>query len=76
MKEGYRIEYEKMLTEVDVTFFGLASGDLNPVHFDEDFASKTKFGGRVIHGMLATSLVSAAVARMPDTIVLLEQSFR
>ena len=76
MKEGYRIEYEKRLTDVDVSFFGLASGDLNPVHFDEDFAGKTKFGGRVVHGMLTTSLVSAAVARMPGTIVLLEQNFR
>ncbi|WP_290596419.1 MULTISPECIES: MaoC family dehydratase [unclassified Archaeoglobus] len=76
VKEGYRIEYEKRLTEADVTFFGLTSGDLNPVHFDEEFASKTKFGGRVVHGMLTTSLVSAAVARMPGIIVLLEQSFR
>ncbi len=76
VREGYRIEYEKKLTEVDVVFFGLVSGDLNPVHFDEDFASKTKFGGRVVHGMLTTSLVSAAVARMPGTVVLLEQNFR
>ncbi len=76
VKEGYRIEYEKTLNEIDLAFFGLASGDLNLVHFDEEFASKTKFGGRVVHGMLTTSLVSAAVARMPGTIVLLEQSFR
>jgi len=76
LKEGYRIEYEKRITEADVTLFGLVSGDLNPVHFDEDFASKTKFGGRVAHGMLTTSLVSAAVARMPGVVVLLEQSFK
>jgi len=76
VQEGYRIEYKKGITDVDVAFFGLASGDLNPVHFDEEFASKTKFGGKVVHGMLTTSLVSAAVARMPGTIVLLEQNFR
>lgn len=76
LKEGYRIEYQKRITEADVTLFGLVSGDLNPVHFDEDFASKTKFGGRVAHGMLTTSLVSAAVARMPGIVVLLEQSFK
>jgi 3-hydroxybutyryl-CoA dehydratase len=76
LKEGYRFDYEKKLCEIDVAMFGLISGDLNPVHFDEDFASKTRFGGRVVHGMLTTSLVSAAVARLPGTVVLLEQSFR
>lgn len=73
---GYKIVYEKKITDADVKLFGLVSGDLNPVHFDDEFASKTKFGGRVIHGMLTTSLVSAAVARMPGTIVLLENFFK
>jgi len=73
---GARITYEKKLTEADVILFGLVSGDLNPVHFSEEVASKTRFGGRVVHGMLTTSLVSAAVARIPGTIVLLEDSFR
>ncbi|NOY11459.1 MAG: acyl dehydratase [Archaeoglobi archaeon] len=73
---GYTIEYEKRLEEVDVCFFGLASGDLNPLHFDEEVAKTTRFGGRVVHGMLTTSLVSAAVARMPGIVVLLEASFR
>jgi len=73
---GARITYEKRLTEADVVLFGLVSGDLNPVHFDEEAASKTRFGGRVVHGMLTTSLVSAAVARIPGTVVLLEDGFR
>jgi len=73
---GYKIEYEKRIADVDVQMFGLISGDLNPVHFDESVASKTKFGGRVVHGMLTTSLVSAAVARMPGLIVLLETYFK
>lgn len=73
---GSRITYEKRLTEVDVAFFGLASGDLNPLHFDEEAASRTRFGGRVVHGMLTASLVSAAVARIPGTVVLLEEGFK
>lgn len=76
MEVGSKITYEKRLTEADVAFFGLVSGDLNPLHFDEEAAAKTKFGGRVVHGMLTTSLVSAAVARLPGTVVLLEESFR
>ncbi len=73
---GYRIEYEKKIQDVDVCFFGLASGDLNPVHFDEKVAASTRFGKRVVHGMLTTALVSAAVARMPGIVVLLESCFR
>jgi len=55
---GARITYEKRLTEADVVLFGLVSGDLNPVHFDEEMVSKTRFGGRVVHRMLTMSLVS------------------
>ena len=73
---GYKIEFEKKITDVDVHFFGFASGDFNPVHFDEEVASKTKFKGRVVHGMLTTSLISAAVARMPGIVVLLEACFK
>ena len=73
---GYKIEFEKKIKDVDVHFFAFVSGDFNPVHFNEELASKTKFKGRVVHGMLTTSLVSAAVARMPGIVVLLEACFR
>jgi 3-hydroxybutyryl-CoA dehydratase len=73
---GYKIQYEKRINEADIEAFGLISGDFNPVHFDEEFAKTTKFGGRVVHGMLTTSLVSAAVARMPGIVVLLESYFK
>lgn len=73
---GYKINYSKRITEADVFAFGLISGDWNPIHFDDDFASKTKFGRRIAQGMLTTSLVSAAVARMPGIILLLETKFQ
>ncbi len=76
VEQGYRFEYSKQVSEVDVELFGLISGDLNPIHFNEEVAAKTKFGGRVVHGMLTTSFISAAVARLPGTIVLLETCFR
>ena len=72
---GYKVRYSKRITEADVVAFGLVSGDWNPIHFDEEFAKKTKFGKRVVHGMLTTSLVSAAVAQMPGIIVLLKTNF-
>ncbi len=73
---GYEIIYEKRITEADVYLFGLMSGDFNPIHFDEEFAKRTRFGERVAQGMLTTSLVSAAVARIPGIVVLLETYFK
>lgn len=73
---GLKFSFAKKINEVDVQLFGLISGDLNPIHFNEDFAKQTKFGSRVVHGMLTTSLVSTAVAKLPGTVVLLETNFR
>jgi acyl dehydratase len=38
------------------------TGDQNPLHFDEDFATKTKFGRLVVQGGLTTGLLHALVA--------------
>jgi acyl dehydratase len=38
------------------------SGDYNPLHFDEGFATKTKFGRLVVQGGLTTGLLHALVA--------------
>ena len=43
------------------TFAGL-SGDRNPLHFDEEFASATPFGRLVVQGGLTTGLLHALVA--------------
>lgn len=54
--------YKKVITEQDITLFAMVSGDVNPVHMDEEFAKTTPFGGRIAHGMLTGALVSAALA--------------
>src|SRR6185312_274665 len=43
----------------DIQLFGEATGDMNPVHFDEEFARKTVFRGRVAHGALSIGCISA-----------------
>lgn len=52
----------KTITDQDVMDFARISGDLNPVHLDEDYAKTTRFGRRIVHGMLSASLVSAVLA--------------
>jgi 3-hydroxybutyryl-CoA dehydratase len=41
--------------------FAKISGDFNPLHMDEQYAKKTKFGKRVCHGMLLASFFSKLV---------------
>ncbi len=50
------------LTPEHVEAFAKISGDRNPLHFDEDFAARTKFGRLVVQGGLTTGLLHALVA--------------
>ena len=38
------------------------SGDNNAIHTNEEFAATTIFKGRIAHGMLSASVISAAIA--------------
>jgi 3-hydroxybutyryl-CoA dehydratase len=58
---GQSASMEKTVTERDVQAFGEATGDLNPVHFDEDYARTTLFRGRVAHGVLSVGFMSAVM---------------
>jgi 3-hydroxybutyryl-CoA dehydratase len=46
------------ITEEQVDQFGKLSGDLNPLHMDQNFAKNTPFKRRVVHGMLIASYIS------------------
>lgn len=48
----------RTITENDVNTFGSLSGDENPLHMDDNFASKTPFGRRVVHGMFTAAIIS------------------
>jgi 3-hydroxybutyryl-CoA dehydratase len=50
------------VSEADVSLFAEVTGDINPVHLDEEYANGTLFQGRICHGMLSAGLVSAALA--------------
>ncbi|EMA42835.1 MaoC family dehydratase [Halococcus saccharolyticus] len=70
---GDRVRFAKSITDADVRAFARASGDTNPLHLDETFAERTRFGGRIAHGTLASGLISAALARLPGLVVYLSQ---
>lgn len=63
---GMSASFAKTITEADIVLFAGASGDNNAVHINEEFARTTQFKGRIAHGMLTASVISAAIAgRMP-----------
>ena len=51
----------RTITDADIRAFAELSGDRNPVHLDEAFANKTRFGRRIAYGMLGASLISAVL---------------
>ena len=59
LKPGMTASSRHTITERDVQLFGEATGDMNPVHFDEEFARKTVFRGKVAHGALSIGYISA-----------------
>ncbi|MGZ8447849.1 MAG: MaoC family dehydratase [Candidatus Deferrimicrobiaceae bacterium] len=60
-KVGDTAELSKTVTEEDIVLFAKVTGDYNPVHVSEEFAKKTRFGGRIAHGMLSAGLISAVI---------------
>lgn len=59
---GMTASISKTITEADIILYSGVSTDVNPLHLDEDYASETIFKGRVAHGMLSASLISAVLA--------------
>ena len=66
LRVGMSASFSKTITEADLVLFAGVSGDNNAMHVNEEFAAATPFGGRIAHGMLTASVISAAIAnKMP-----------
>ena len=75
---GMSAETAKTITDADIVLFAGVSTDVNAVHMDEEFGKTTMFGGRIAHGMLSASLLSAVLGnRLPGPgTIYLSQSLR
>ncbi|WP_226004985.1 CBS domain-containing protein [Natrinema salinisoli] len=71
-------QFSKTISDDDVEAFAEVTGDTNRVHLDAAYAAETRFGERIVHGVLANGLISAALARLPGLTIYLSQesSFR
>ena len=58
---GLSESLERTVTARDVDLFAEATGDRNPLHFDDAYARRSVFRGRVAHGALSVGFVSAVI---------------
>lgn len=64
----------------DIALFTALSGDRNPLHYDEELARSSRFGGIVVQGGVTSALLNALVAEQlpgPGSVFLhVDWSFR
>ena len=62
MEVGDVARRTREVTERDIELFTALTGDRNPVHYDEDLAGRSRFGGIVVQGGVTSGLLNALVA--------------
>jgi len=66
LRVGMRETLMRTVMDGDILDFARISGDENPIHLSESYASRTKFGERIAHGLYTASLISAVLGtRLP-----------
>ena len=58
LEVGMSASVSKIATDSEIVGFSEISRDYNPIHLDNSYAKKTKFGKRIAHGMMSSSLFS------------------
>jgi len=59
---GQEATRSRKVEEDDIELFTKISGDRNPLHYDEEIARSTKFGGIVVQGGVTSAILNAVVA--------------
>jgi 3-hydroxybutyryl-CoA dehydratase len=79
LKIGDKATFSKTVTDADVVSFARVTGDEQPLHLDQAFAAKTRFKGRIAHGMLSAGFISAVLGTKlapHNVVVYLSQQMR
>lgn len=73
---GTQTTHTETISGEEVETFSEVTGDDNPLHLEEEYASESMFGERIAHGALLNGYVSSALNKIPGDIVYLSQSAR
>lgn len=63
LEVGQSFRVNRVLTTEDVQMFADLTGDDNPIHVDAEYASGTRFGGPIVHGIFLLGIISKALGR-------------
>lgn len=69
------------MTDAHFAFFAGMTGDNHPIHYDDEYAKKTRFGGRLAHGLLVMGMTAVGASPLThrlhaSMIAFLEQGCR
>ena len=59
---GATARRSRRVTQRDIELFTELTGDRNPLHYDEDAAGRSRFGGLIVQGGVTSGLLNAVVA--------------
>lgn len=59
---GQKAQRSRLISSRDIELFTEISGDRNPLHYDEELARNTRFGGIVVQGGITSAILNAVVA--------------
>jgi 3-hydroxybutyryl-CoA dehydratase len=62
LRPGDKASRTQTISDEMIQSFADLTGDTNPVHLDDAYAARTRFGRRIAHGMIAAGLISATLA--------------
>ncbi|HXF81183.1 MAG TPA: MaoC family dehydratase [bacterium] len=63
---GQTAQWTRSITDEAIRAYAGITGDANPLHLDEAFAARSRFGGRIAHGLLTAGTISAVLGmRLP-----------
>ncbi len=63
LEVGQSYTFERVITAEEVLMYAKLTGDDNPIHVDEEFASETRFGKRIVHGAFLLGIISKVLGR-------------
>ena len=62
LNPGDKASRIQKISDEMIRSFADLTGDTNPVHLDDAYAARTRFGRRIAHGIIAAGLISATLA--------------
>ncbi len=60
MEIGQTARRTRTVQRRDIELFTEISGDRNPLHYDEDAATRSRFGGIIVQGGVTSGLLSSS----------------